>query len=161
MYYIFDKDGTLTRSKSGKPFAVNVEDQELIPGVEETLTELRENEPSVVFLIASNQGGVAFGTQTMAMADALVQDAVRKIGASLGMFCPEHPEGTVEPFNVSSDDRKPWPGMILKLMEAVGALPEDVVVVGDKPEDEQAAKAADVKFIHSDEFFGRVVSVGA
>lgn len=60
--YIFDKDGTICRSKSGKQFINSPEDQELIPGVKEKINELKAYDHKIA--IASNQGDVAFGIIT-------------------------------------------------------------------------------------------------
>ena len=156
-FFVFDKDGTLTRSKSGKEFCNSVEDQELIPGVLEKLTEIRETDPNAQFLIASNQGGVAFGYLTLEEANAMVKQALSDINGSLSVFCPEHPEGTESPYNVPSQYRKPGPGMILYLMSELDADPESVVYIGDRPEDQQAAEAAGIRFEWASDFFGREV----
>lgn len=152
---ILDKDGTICRSKSGKDFVNSADDQELIPGVRETLTHFRELYPKVPFLIASNQGGVAFGQITMQQASDCVNAAIKEIGGTLAVFCPEHPEGTVPPYNVESDYRKPKPGMLLFLLNEVGIGPGDALMIGDRPEDEQAAIAAGTDFEWADKFFGR------
>lgn len=51
--------------------------------------------------------------------------------------------------------RKPNGGMLKLAMQFVGAEKAETVMVGDRDEDEQAAAAAGVKFIHADEFFER------
>ncbi len=155
MFYIFDKDGTLTQSIKGDGFANSVEDQELIPGVTEKLAEIREADPNAQFLIASNQGGVAFGYLTFEEANAMCQKAIADINGSLSVFCPEHPEGTVAPYNVSSQYRKPSPGMILYLMAELDADPNAVVYIGDRDTDRQAAAAAGISFEWANEFFDR------
>jgi len=156
MFYIFDKDQTLTQSKSGKEFCNLVEDQELIPGVLEKLAEIREADPNAQFLIASNQGGVAFGYLTFEEANAMCQKALVDINGSLSVFCPEHPDGNVTPYNVSSQYRKPSPGMILYLMSELDADPSAVVYVGDMDTDQQAAAAAGIAFEWADDFFDRL-----
>lgn len=52
---IFDKDGTLTRPRSGAKFPQHPEDQELYPGVKDAIDRLRVEGWSMA--IASNQGG--------------------------------------------------------------------------------------------------------
>jgi D-sedoheptulose 7-phosphate isomerase/D-glycero-D-manno-heptose 1,7-bisphosphate phosphatase len=59
----------------------------------------------------------------------------------LFLYCPYHPEGVVEAFARTSEDRKPRPGMA-KAAEA--ALNLDLTaswVVGDRPEDIGLAEA--------------------
>lgn len=41
----------------------------------------------------------------------------------------------------------------LELNAILQVMAEDTLMVGDRPEDEQAAKAAGVDFIHADEYF--------
>mgnify|MGYP002777877795 CR=1 FL=1 len=60
---ILDKDGTLVRPKSGAEFVQNPEDQELLPGVEEAVARLVEENCRLA--IASNQGGVAAGRKSL------------------------------------------------------------------------------------------------
>lgn len=153
--FLFDKDGTLCRSKSGKDFINDLEDQELIPGVEAKLAEVREQFPNAPFMIASNQGGVAFGLLTMRAASDCVNAAIKEIGGTLAVFCPEHPGGSVAPYNVESDYRKPRPGMLLFLLNEVGVKPEDALMVGDRPEDLAAAAAAGIGFEWDYDFFDR------
>lgn len=52
-----DKDGTITKTISGKPFPEHPEDQQLIPGVAERLEELRSL--NFRLTIVTNQGGCA------------------------------------------------------------------------------------------------------
>lgn len=155
--FIFAKDGTLCRSKLGRDFINDPEDQELIPEVEEKLAEIREQFPNSPFLIASNQSGVAFGTLTMAQASDCVNAAIKAIGGTLATFCPEHPQGLVPPFDIESDYRKPRPGMLLFLLNEIGISPGRALMIGDRPEDEEAAIAAGVDFVWADQFFEREV----
>lgn len=50
--------------------------------------------------------------------------------------------------------RKPEKGMLEWHMDWQQVLPEWTLFIGDRPEDEGAAKAAGVDFIHADKFFG-------
>ncbi len=63
--------------------------------------------------------------------------------------------GNTLPFYSSIDVswRKPNPGMILQAMKEYNASPEEVLMVGDRPEDKQAAHAAGVDFAWANEFF--------
>ena len=76
MLYIFDKDNTLCRSKSGQKFINSVADQELIPGVAEKCAELRAQGHTLA--VASNQGGVAWGYMDYHTAHAIVKNAAER-----------------------------------------------------------------------------------
>lgn len=148
--YIFDKDLTLVGSTTGKPPS-RVEEQPLLPNVSEVCSDLRRDKH--VLAIASNQGGVAWGFITLEQAKELVEDAAHKIGAADYEVCPNDPRGRVAPYNQPSDDRKPGPGMILKLMERLGYSKQDTIFIGDSKSDEEAAINAGVRFIYADKFF--------
>lgn len=49
------------------------------------------------------------------------------------------------------DFRKPGPGMILQAIEDYGVNPDQVLMIGDRPEDRGAAEAAGVASRHVDD----------
>ena len=149
--YIFDKDGTICRSKSGKKFINSVEDQELIPGVLDKINQLKADGHKIA--IASNQGGVAFGFMAYTEARNIIEHASDLIKADYCIFCPCHPSGNVPPYNRESENRKPNPGMILYCVAYFDI--QDAVFIGDRPEDEEAARRAGVDFMWAKEFFER------
>jgi D-glycero-D-manno-heptose 1,7-bisphosphate phosphatase len=55
---------------------------------------------------------------------------------------------------MEDDRRKPGPGMLREAMSDFEADPDETLYVGDRPEDEQAAKNAGVDFVWASEFFG-------
>jgi D-glycero-D-manno-heptose 1,7-bisphosphate phosphatase len=57
-------------------------------------------------------------------------------------FCPHHAEGSVADYAVDCDCRKPKPGMLRDLMTAWPVRAQGSFVIGDKPSDIEAAKAA-------------------
>ena len=58
--------------------------------------------------------------------------------------CPHHPKGQVAEWAVECDCRKPAPGMILRAAKELGVSLADSFLVGDKPSDIEAARAAGV-----------------
>lgn len=162
MLYIFDKDGTICRSKSGKTFINSIEDQELIPGIKEKIDQLMTQ--GHLISIASNQGGVAFGYMTWLEAWSIVEYAANLIGAFHFEMCPFHPDGTIKSLAREGCGRKPHPGMILAIIDLLqekGKV-EKVTYVGDRQEDkgalENAQKARpeiDFEFCWAKDFFER------
>lgn len=74
-------------------------------------------------------------------------DDLAKIGARIDAFeyCPYHPEAPIELYRQANRRRKPAPRMINDLLER---FPVDVsrsILVGDKPTDFEAARAAGVQ----------------
>ena len=66
----------------------------------------------------------------------------------LFLYCPYHPDGVVEDFARTSEDRKPRPGMA---RAAAAALDLDLAaswVVGDRPEDVGLAEAIGASAIY-------------
>lgn len=154
MLYIFDKDGTICQSKFGAKFINSADDQELIPGVAAHCAELRAKGHTLA--VASNQGGVAFGIMSEAEAAEIVAHAAQLIHADAWNVCPHHPDGNNK-FAIECNCRKPGPQMLLDLMEKLGYTPETTVFVGDRPEDEGAAKAAGVAFVWAKDFNVRLM----
>lgn len=172
---ILDKDGTLVRPASGEVFVQHPHDQELIPGVADALA--RYTADGWTMAIASNQGGVAAGYKTLDDAIAEMKYCLSLLNAPLktAAFCPDNGK-TIEFVSNFYDEkegkfcshyrkylgdmyssnaslcgtfRKPNLGMIHALVKHCCHEDEinHVVFVGDRPEDEQAAANAGVKFM--------------
>lgn len=152
-----DLDGTIRRSKT-QVFIKDVEDIELIPGIEKIIHKYKDM-GYLIFGI-SNQGGVAHGFKS-------TEDINDEIEATTNLFennpfhsisyCFHDNKGSVEPFNHRSLLRKPDIGMlVLAELEAWenGFIVDwdNSLFVGDRPEDEQCAKNAGISFRHADEF---------
>lgn len=117
------------------------------------------------FAIVTNQGGVAWGYHTQA-------EVYQRIGRTLERLCffwgqPfsvhvawMHPRATLPQFK-GDDGRKPAPTMIQKAREAHTSetdleqwgLISNVLMVGDRDEDREAAAAAGVDFALAGDFF--------
>jgi D-glycero-D-manno-heptose 1,7-bisphosphate phosphatase len=102
-----------------------------------------------LLIVATNQSGIARGYYTEA-------DFAKITNWMLGRFheegvkitevfyCPYHPEHGVGSYRQDSSDRKPNPGMLLKAKAKYGLSMAASVMLGDKPSDIAAAKAAGV-----------------
>jgi D-glycero-D-manno-heptose 1,7-bisphosphate phosphatase len=162
---LIDKDGTLVKTKSGEKFVNKPWDQELLPGVKEAFDHYKPRNWKII--IISNQGGVAAGHKTFT-------DAINEMRFCMELlpdiqecyFCPDYDGESC--YRVWNDDfinynsesfpvweleiqkqfRKPSPGM-LKLAAHIEAA-NKIWYVGDRDEDEQAAKAANINFIWAD-----------
>lgn len=164
---ILDKDGTLVRPKAGAKFVQNPQDQELLPGVAEAVSRYAAEGWAMV--IASNQGGVIAGYKTLEEALAEMRFALELTNIPKSYFCPDggrycyEQRLTYGEFCFSKYDRlacemerfdsfrKPGQGMIQLATDfTYGMLADEVLFVGDRPEDEQAAQNAGVKFMWAD-----------
>lgn len=152
---IFDVDGTLVETKTGGPFRESADDWKFMPGVVVKCTKMREL--GALLGIATNQGGVAFSWSkfTEAQIQAEIQRTAMGIGAAYVSICYNIANEKALPQYFHKDDprRKPNPGMLLEIIEAARVTKGDVLYVGDRPEDEQAAKNAGVVFQWNTDFF--------
>jgi D-glycero-D-manno-heptose 1,7-bisphosphate phosphatase len=148
---IFDADGTLCTTRSGATFRKTADDWKLLPGVEQKIIEL--DKQGVKLAIATNQGGVAFGY----MQPGDIRRELRALAEWLHIpyvaMCFSHPAATVMQFLEDSPRRKPGPEMLNEIIKSSGESKQDTLMVGDRPEDEQAARAAGVSFMWAEDFF--------
>jgi D-glycero-D-manno-heptose 1,7-bisphosphate phosphatase len=171
---IFDKDGTLTTTASGEQFVQHPQDQVLLPGVAEAIAALSADDWAIA--IASNQGGIAAGHKRLEETIEEMRFAMQLISSAdpMAVFCPDF-EGNhchciydLQTLHVShygiSDEvgavhysgligsyRKPNAGMLKLIIEKHRPV-ENVLFVGDRPEDEQAAASANVPFMWADQW---------
>ena len=141
----FDRDGVLNED-SGYVF----ESSKLrwVEGAREAVKAA--SDAGYFVFVVTNQSGVARGLYEEAHVDALhkwMADDLATIGAHIDAFeyCPYHPEAVIERYRRVSPRRKPAPGMIKDLLER---FPVDVgrsILIGDKPTDLEAARAAGVR----------------
>lgn len=178
---ILDKDHTLVRPKSGGTFIQHPEDQELIPGVAETLE--RYVRAGYWPVIASNQYGCTAINPATGQPYKTIQDTVREMQYVLrllpqihmALFCPNAGEscikvrqsmsdkyfpvwGQILPDGVVKDFRKPGAGMLnyAVLCHAqyfgVDMKNPPALMVGDREEDRKAA--ANFRFMWANDWIG-------
>lgn len=138
----FDRDGVLNVDSE---YAFEIDKFVWIDGAIEAVKAV--NDAGYLAFVITNQSGVARGfyqeTDVHILHDWMTGQLAAH-GAHIDAFeyCPFHPEGALERYRRASDRRKPQPGMIIDLLKR---FPVDVsrsFVVGDKPSDMDAARAA-------------------
>jgi histidinol-phosphate phosphatase family protein len=137
-----DKDGTLVENV---PYNADPAQIRLTPGAGAALVRLRE--AGFRLFVVSNQSGVARGLFPIEALDGVerrLRELLAADGATIDAFawCPHHPEGTVAPYAVACDCRKPAPGMILRLAREHGVDLARSWMIGDTPNDVEAAHRA-------------------
>ena len=138
----FDRDGVLNYD-SGYTF--EADKLAWIEGAREAVKAV--NDAGYFAFVITNQSGVARGYYEAHHVDALhrwMADQLAVIGAHVDAFeyCPDHPDGIVERYSRASDRRKPAPGMITDLLKRFAVDTTRSIVIGDKPSDMEAARAA-------------------
>lgn len=139
-----DRDGVINLDRA---YVHKWDEFEFVPGAVEAMRRLRE--AGYALVVVTNQSGLARGmyseTEYRALTDAMCA-ALAQAGADLEAVyhCPHHPKGKVAEWAVECDCRKPAPGMILRAAKELGVSLADSFMVGDKPSDIEAARAAGV-----------------
>lgn len=116
-----------------------------MPGVVTAIRTL--NAAGYFVFVISNQSGVArgmFGEQDVLALHDWMRGELQRDGARIDdiRFCPHHAAGSVADYTRDCDCRKPKPGMLRDLIGAWPVRTQGSFVIGDKPIDIEAAKAA-------------------
>ncbi|TDP88450.1 rfaE bifunctional protein nucleotidyltransferase chain/domain [Aquabacterium commune] len=139
-----DRDGVINLDRA---YVHQWDEFEFVPGAVDAMRRLRE--AGYVLIVVTNQSGLARGMYTEDQFQVLtthMRTALKEAGAEVEAVyhCPHHPKGTVPELAVDCDCRKPEPGMILRAAREHGLSLADSFMVGDKPSDIEAARAAGV-----------------
>jgi histidinol-phosphate phosphatase family protein len=145
---LLDRDGTIIVDHG---YVGSVDRVEFIEGSPEAIA--RFNRASIPVAVVTNQAGVArglYGIDEVAMVHRYIAERLVVYGAHIDLFlyCPYHPEGIVEAFARSSEDRKPKPGMAKAAEAALNLDLPASWVVGDRPEDIGLAEAIGASAIY-------------
>lgn len=140
-----DRDGVINLDKA---YVHQWADFEFVPGAMHAMRRLKA--AGFVLVVVTNQSGIARGMYTEAqyhaLTERLCEELARIDARPEGVYhCPHHPSGSVARFAVDCDCRKPAPGLILQAARDLGLSLPDSIMVGDKPSDIQAARAAGVR----------------
>ena len=141
----FDRDGVLNVDVN---YLYRVEDFAWIPGAQAAIKQYN-NKGYFVFVV-TNQSGVArgyYGEDDVNTLHNWMQTELAKIGAQIDDFfyCPHHPAGTVEPYTVACQCRKPQPGLLQAACDKWPVDKEQSLLIGDKLSDIEAAAAAGIR----------------
>jgi D-glycero-D-manno-heptose 1,7-bisphosphate phosphatase len=166
---IIDMDGTVREPISGSKFINLPRDQKLIDGAIAAIDSFQRK--GYIVVGASNQGGVIAGHKSMfdcveeqQYTLQLLADADVRIESIL--FCPDNGDEcyqvsqnpTVNALHTYTDAfigkyRKPQAGMLLHAIALYGA--DEAVMIGDRPEDREAALNSGIQFIDAVEWRSR------
>ena len=142
---IFDRDGTLNEDAG---YTHRVEDLRWVDGAIEAVQAV--NSSGRWALAATNQPGIARGLYDERQLLLFHREMQRQLyghGAHIDglLWCPHHPEGSVVPVSRACDCRKPAPGLLNRFLREWPIDPAGTIVIGDKPSDMEAARAAGLR----------------
>ncbi len=133
-----DRDGTINRDV---PYCSRPEDFELLPGVGEGISLLKESGYKII--VVTNQSGIARGFFTEEMLEKIhnkMKKDLAQYNASVDAvyYCPHHPDD-------KCDCRKPNPKMIFDAAKDFNINISQSYVIGDSDKDAEAGKRAGCK----------------
>lgn len=139
-----DRDGVINVDRA---YVHRWDEFEFVPGAIDAMRQLKQ--AGYALVIVTNQSGLARGYYSEEQYQALTQamkQALADAGAEVEAVyhCPHHPKGSVAGLDIDCDCRKPAPGMILRAARELNLSLTDSLLVGDKPSDIEAARAAGV-----------------
>jgi histidinol-phosphate phosphatase family protein len=137
-----DKDGTLIVDV---PYNADPGRIELMPNAGHACAVLAD--AGFALVMASNQSGVArgkFQPEKLAVIEGRVRQLLAEEGVTLDAvyWCPHHPDGTVSPYNVDCECRKPAPGLLQRAALEHGYDLSASWCVGDILHDVEAGRRA-------------------
>ena len=108
---LLDRDGTIIVDHG---YVGSIDRVEFIEGSAEAIAAF--NRAGIPVAVLTNQAGVArglYGIADVTLVHHYIAERLAECGAHIDLFlyCPYHPEGVVEDFARTSEDRKPRPGM--------------------------------------------------
>lgn len=141
-----DRDGVINVDHG---YVHRADQFELLPGVPAALQRLQE--AGFLLIVVTNQSGIARGLYTeddYARLTQHLRDLLAEDGVELDAVyhCPHLPDATVPAYRRQCDCRKPSPGMLLRGIAEFGVDASRSVLIGDKPSDIQAGRAAGVRW---------------
>jgi D-sedoheptulose 7-phosphate isomerase/D-glycero-D-manno-heptose 1,7-bisphosphate phosphatase len=145
---LLDRDGTIIVDHG---YVGSIERVEFIEGSAEAIAAF--NRASIPVAVVTNQAGVArglYGIEDVTQVHKYLATRLAEYGAHVDLFayCPYHPDGIVEAFARTSEDRKPGPGMARAAARALNLDLSASWVVGDRPEDIGLAEAVGASAIY-------------
>ena len=141
-----DRDGTINFDYG---YLGDVEKVEILDGVIDGMLMLKEKFPKLIFIVISNQAGIARGLITLEQVNKVngrINRLLSEKGISISKFyhCPFHPEFSSEE---DSKCRKPSPEMLFEAAKDFKLNLTNTYFIGDRHTDIQSGLNAGTKTI--------------
>jgi D-glycero-D-manno-heptose 1,7-bisphosphate phosphatase len=150
-----DRDGTLNKEVG---FLTEIERFQLFPYTGSAVARI--NQAGLLAVVITNQSGIARGLLTTELVEETNERMTCEIMAAGGRidqiyYCPHHPQGSVPPYNIHCDCRKPATGLLARAAEELGIELTASFVVGDRYVDVGAAHGVGARGVLVKTGFGR------
>ena len=151
-----DRDGVLNIDHG---YVHRLGELDIVTGASEAVRLL--NEAGYLVIVITNQSGVARGLYGEEDVRRFNEELARRLalqGARIDAFyyCPHHPNGSVAPYAITCDCRKPKPGLLDNAAKDFAIDRSRSFLIGDKDSDIDAAGAFGIKGVRFD---GKVQSL--
>ncbi len=118
------------------------------------------NASGLKVVVVTNQSGVARGYFPESLVTEITKLMCRELTARQAhidgfYYCPHHPDGVVEPYNVACECRKPKPGMLRKAAAELDIDLKRSYMVGDRLNDVVFGQRAGLKGVITLTGYGR------
>lgn len=148
-----DRDGVITKlpsymSSKDLSFLTKIEDIQFIPNAIEAIKILTQN--NIPLFIITNQPQIAKGLASIEQIIKINEEIERIIKENGGniiktYFCPHHPKGNTQPYNISCYCRKPKTGLIELAKREYNLDLTKAYLIGDTTSDILTGKNAGCK----------------
>lgn len=140
-----DRDGVLNVDRG---YVHRAQDFAWLPGAPDAVRWL--NNMGYLAIVVTNQAGIGrgyYGEEDFESLCAWMQTELEQQGAHIDAFyhCPHHPEFGLGAYRQTCTCRKPAPGMIVRAAREWDVDLRRSLMIGDKPSDLAAARAASVR----------------
>ncbi len=141
-----DRDGTINFDYG---YLGDVSKVEILDGVIDGMLKLKEKFPGIIFIVISNQAGIARGLITLEQVrnvNSRIQQLLNEKGITVSKFyhCPFHPEFSSEE---DSKCRKPSPEMLFEAANDFNLNLTNTYFIGDRHTDIESGLNAGTKTI--------------
>lgn len=145
-----DRDGVLNVDHG---YVYRIDELDWIDGAPEAVRVL--NEAGFRVVVITNQSGIArghYGEEAVVRFHAHMRAFLAERGARIDAFyvCPHHPEGTVAPYAIDCECRKPKIGLLEQAARDCAVDRARSFVIGDRDGDVEAAAAFGIRGVKFD-----------
>lgn len=140
-----DRDGTINIDKA---YVYKIKDFEFINGVIDSMKKFADMGFEIV--IITNQSGIARGFYTEQDLEKLNNWLIKTLdekGIKILdiLYCPHHPKGKIEPYNIDCDCRKPNVKLFINAVKKHDIDLDNSYAIGDKMRDLEICKKSNCK----------------